>query len=343
MAGIRYFCSRTLSAIMIRYLQPILVFGFLFLCFSSCKERNEIYPPVPWVTYFYEKENIAPRPVSAILLNEKEHFEWYGSLNDKGLVNYNGYDWKEFFDAENSSVPFDSVTSIVQDKNGLVWVSWKSGLANFDGSSWKLATEFTGKRVTSLAIQGIGIVWAGLDGDQQTGGLARYSNGNWEFFNPLETGIPSYHVTALAVDHDQRLWIGTSDKGIIHYDNHVWTGIRLDSAEVVPSRINSIAIDPGGIVWAGTASSQLVKFTDAGPVLLYTGTGKPITSLQFQADGKMWIGTAGAGVLTYLNGEWTSYTSANMHLPGDSILTLAIHPEGNILASYPDGHVIYFK
>jgi ligand-binding sensor domain-containing protein len=319
----------------------ILFIGILIFLLSSCKERNEIFPPVTWTDYFFEKENVPARPVSAILILD-QHTEWYGSLNNQGLLYNNGYEWKAFQMAT-SSIPFDSVTCILRDGNGLVWVSWKSGLACFDGSNWKTIDELKGKRVTSLAVQGVGILWAGIDGDEQTGGLAKLSNGNWSFIKQGNSGMQSSHVTALAIDHDQNLWVGTADKGLIRFDGNYWSQYNLNTLYTVAGRINSIAVDNEGMVWVGTQNSQLVKFTGSQIIYMSTGTGKPITSLVAEAGGKLWIGTAGAGVITLQNGLWSGYTSVNMHLPSDSVLTMALHPDGKVLASFPDGHILYFK
>jgi len=326
---------------MIRYPVFVLFFGILSLFSSSCKERNEIYPPVPWVNYFYEKENVPARPVSAILI-ENDHSEWFGSQGLQGLVHNNGYEWS-IIAQSNSTPPFDSVTCILRDGNGLLWVSWKSGLASYDGSSWTTIGELTGKRVTSLALQGIGILWAGFDGDPQSGGLARLRDGAWKFYKVGATGLPSSHIISLAMDHDQRLWIGSSDKGIARYNGQEWTEFNAGNTGFLAAAINSISIDPEGNAWAGTSASELVKFMNTGPVILSTGTGKPITKLVAGNNGAIWIGTAGAGLLSYQDGKWTNYTMGNMHLPGDSILTLALHPEGNVVASYPDGHLISFN
>jgi ligand-binding sensor domain-containing protein len=257
-------------------------------------------------------------------------------------VHSDGYEWS-ILDQDNSTIPFDSVTCILRDGNGLLWVSWRSGLASFDGTSWKNIPEMTGKRVTSLVVQGIGIIWAGLDGDQQTGGLARLKDGEWKFYNTVTTGIPSSRIISLAIDHDQCLWIGSADKGITSYNGLEWTEYNPENTGFLPARISCINIDADGNTWAGTSASELIQFTKTGRGILTTGTGKPVTSLVTDKDGMLWVGTAGAGVLKYHAGKWTSYTKENSYLPGDSIIAMAIPPDGKIVASYTDGHLINFK
>jgi ligand-binding sensor domain-containing protein len=319
----------------------ILFAGLLLISFVSCKEKNELYPPLPWESYFFGNSQVNSRPVSALLI-ESDHSEWYGSQDDQGILLNNGYDWSEYNNS-NVSVPFDSVTSILRDGNGLLWVSWKNGLANFDGNTWRSIDGLKGKRISNLALQGIGIIWIGILGEQQTGGLARWENGKLDFFTPSNSGLPSSQVTALTFDNEQRLWIGTHDQGIIIYNGVDWITPDLTLIGFIPAAINSLFTDKEGNVYAGTEASQVIKLSGDQIIVLNTGSSSPITSLLVDANGKIWIGTKGGGVLAVSEGIWKSYTAENMHLPGNSILALCKHPDGRILASFEDGHIISFK
>lgn len=323
-------------------------FKQLFIClfipilaFTSCKERNDAYPPAPWTNYFFEKDNLAPRAISAILVLN-DHAEWFGSRGTEGLLYNDGYTWT-VFDQTNTGILFDSITGILMDGNGLLWVSWKSGIATYDGTSWKNIPELSGRKVTSLALQGIGIIWAGIDGNSQSGGLACFSNGSWTLYNPAVSEIPSAHITSVVVDHDQNIWAGSADKGVIRKTGDAWLSFNDVTLSVRSNNFSCLTLDPEGKVWAGNTASQLVKFGGEVPVVFDTGTGKKITSLVAGDDGKIWAGTSGAGLVSFYGSNWISYTTQNMRLPGDTIIALSIHPDGHTLAGFPDGHIIYFK
>jgi ligand-binding sensor domain-containing protein len=309
--------------------------------FLSCKEKNELYPPLPWGYYFFENEQAASRPISAFLI-ENDHSEWYGSLRTEGILYYDGYTWQEM-DNSSVSIPFDSVTSIIRDGNGLLWVAWKKGLASFDGDKWKSIPELNGRRVNGLALQGVGIIWAGIDGDAHTGGLVRFQSGDLKFFTPDNSEIPFSHITSLTIDHDQQLWAGSANKGIAMFNGSKWKTLSCEAMGLAPTRINCLVTDMNGNVWAGTESSHIIKFTGSEHITLNTGTGSPITSLAMTMDETTWIGTNGSGILSLSDNNWSAYTKENMHLPGDSILTLGIHPDGRLLVSFIDGHIVYFK
>ncbi len=308
---------------------------------SSCKERNDVYPPVPWSIYFYEKPDIAPRPYSCILV-ENEHSEWLGGQGCEGLLFSDGHEWN-VINVDNSGIAFDSVTAMLRDGNGILWVAWKSGLACYNGTAWTEMTEFRGRKVTSLALQGIGIIWAGIDGDRNSGGIARFTQDRWEFFTPGSSAIASSRITALAIDQDQKLWMGTADKGFLILKGTEFAGLSFESLGIRPSRINCTCQSPGGTIWAGTASSHIIRMNGDDVNILNTGTGAPVTGLLVSHDGSLWIGTKGAGLLKMLNGKWTSYTKTNSHLPDDTILSLAANPDGTILAGFTDGHILSFK
>ena len=315
------------------------LFCILLLGITSCKERNEDYPPVPWDKYFNNIAGIAPRPVSAILaLND--HSEWYGSQDSKGLVHFDGFHWQEY-SRNITGIPIDSVTALLADGNGLLWVAYKNGLATFDGYTWKNIPELSGLKVTSLALQGIGIIWAGLDGNVPSGGLARFRQGNWDFLNTLNSGIASSHTGCVLVDLDQNIWAASTDKGISRFNGRDWFFENSETLPILSNNFTTLAKDPKGTVWAGTATSELVRF-DSNPVVFNTGTGKPITTLLSSGNGKIWMGTAGAGVVTFDGISWDSYTPWTDRLPGDTVISMTLHPDGKVLASFSNGNIIHF-
>jgi len=322
-------------------LRSVLLLIPLTLLLFSCKEKNDLYPPLPWGEYFYESKGISPRPISFILC-ENDHSVWLGAQDNQGVLFYDGYQWKAF-NLSNTSIPFDSITCILRDGNGLLWISWKKGLANYDGTTWKSVLELEGLCVTSLALQGIGIVWAGIDGNRENGGIGRFEDNRWKFFTPDNSSISSSRITCLVSDHDQVLWIGTTDKGVLSFDGTHWAELLPNNPAFHTARINTLSRSPEGVVWAGTDKSQIIRLLMDSPAFLLTGIGKPINTMSFRKDGSLWMGTSGAGLLSLTKGVWKRYTSGNFHLPGDSILYLCNDPNGRLLVSFPDGHVLTFE
>jgi ligand-binding sensor domain-containing protein len=311
-----------------------LVFS-LFTCFAflpSCKEKNEDYPPQTWSEYSYTGKGIEARDISTIYY-ENDHSLWLGAKEDKGLLHHDGYKWN-VFDKINTGIDFDSVTSIIRDGNNKLWVGWKNGLAVYDGVGWQNIIEFSGLRVTSVAIEGIGYIRVGIKGE--SGGIATLQNDKWSFETPGNTEIPSGNINGLVSDNNQVLWLSSADKGIIRLKNAVWE-IESDGLPLLSKDFTPITKASDGTVWAGSSASQLIHFFDDTYTLLQTGTSKPITSIVVTDDGSIWCSTMGAGLVKFDGSLWSSFSKENEMLPSDDILYLTAANPGVLLFSTPGG------
>ncbi len=309
-----------------------------FAILPSCKEKNDEYPPRTWSEYSYSGSGIAARNISTILY-ENDHSLWLGAQGSEGLLYFDGYTWN-IFDKENTGIEFDSVTSISRDGNDKIWVGWKSGLATYDGSTWQNIHQFSGLRVTSVIVEGIGIIRVGIKGI--SGGLATLRNQEWYFETLLNSEIPSGNINAMVSDQEQGLWMATADKGIIRLKN---TEFEIISAELplLSQDFTSITKAPDGSIWAGSAASQLIHFHNDTYTILNTGTSKPITSIVITEDRNVWCSTTGAGLIKYDGNNWTSYTMENASLASDDILCLSAGSPGYLLFSTVGGKLNLIK
>ncbi|PKL05872.1 MAG: hypothetical protein CVV53_07245, partial [Spirochaetae bacterium HGW-Spirochaetae-9] len=114
-----------------------------------------------------------------------------------------------------------SVASIIQDRQGLVWVAAAGGLYRYDGHSFEVLKPDPG--MNSLASSSIsaviedrkGNLWVGTDG----GGLTRYDAAAGRFerirlSTPEDSerygGNPGDRIAALAQDESGRILIGSA-------------------------------------------------------------------------------------------------------------------------------------
>lgn len=322
-------------------LRKIFIFSTLLTLLASCAEKNDIFPPVPWGTYFFEKSDIPARLISALLI-ENEQSEWYGSQGNEGLIHFDGYEWT-ILNAANTGIEFDSVTAIVRDGNDNLWVGWKKGLAKYDGKVWKEIQEFHGKLVTGIVTQGIGIVWVSMDGGVSWGGLAKYEAGSWTILNPANSPIPSSYIRCMLISPEQVIWLGTADAGLVSYRSGSWNVYDTQETGIKDAAFTCLDIDEEGTVWAGTAKSQLMKISNGISSILETGASSAPTGIATITGGGLYITTQSSGILRFKDGVWSSYTSENIHFPSNEFLFIARHPDGKYLASCRDGHILYFK
>jgi ligand-binding sensor domain-containing protein len=117
--------------------------------------------------------------------------------------------------------------------------------------------------------------------------------GRWINYSPGITGFPgSYPITALTVDNDENLWIGTDGGGIAAYNGLYWTQYTQSNTSngLVSDYVNVLAAD-GDEIWAGT--------------------------------------TAGVSFYDRSTSTWTSYTTANSSLPSNQINGIAFTTIGS--------------
>src|SRR5688572_11357293 len=107
----------------------------------------------------------------------------------------------------------------------------------------------------------------------------------WTIFNDGNSQLPQNTIRCLAVDAQNRKWIGT-DLGLVVYNDTNWT-------------IYTTANTSGGL------------------------TDNSIRSITFDATGNVWLGTFQGGACRFDGTNWTSYTVANSGLPDDFVKGIA--------------------
>lgn len=154
----------------------------------------------------------------------------------------------------------NTINTILQDHNGLVWFGTSDGLNKFDGTN---VTVYTHKSSDS-------------------------------------TSIPSNNITALLEDRSGRLWVGTSAGGLVYYDHrqNKFTSFVGDGIPGRKGQFNVLSLyqDRAGNIWVGTfggyriIDSKTSKVKNVG-VNELIGNGSSVLSFAEGNGNKMWIGT----------------------------------------------------
>lgn len=108
------------------------------------------------------------------------------------------------------------------------------------------------------------MVWIGHSGVWR-GGVTRYDGVTWKTFT-VEDGLASNDVRVIAVDHENNVWVGTSER-LCRYKGETWETFPLDGF-FDHAQINSIEVAPDGRVmigaWGGKVLVSLYMNTVAG-------------------------------------------------------------------------------
>ncbi len=253
------------------------------------------------------------------MLQDSKGFLWLGTFLSYGMYGgvdrYDGYNFVTYRDKGNLDYP----QTLLEDKDGNIWVGTISGLSKIEPLTGKV-TSFQphppvpgnewSNNVLSISEDKQGVLWVGT-----YDGLNKFDKVSNNFIgclrhNDNDPGSLIHNsVNAIYEDKSGSLWLGTGG-GLEKYDFatgkfiHFWknpAGVnklinRWNDSEYW---IQTILEDKSGIFWLGT-SGGLVEFDKiSGSHLLYNGDWHKPTCLSdsyvntiYEDDsGLLWIGT----------------------------------------------------
>jgi ligand-binding sensor domain-containing protein/signal transduction histidine kinase len=244
----------------------------------------------------------------------------------------------------------ESITRVLQDRQGYLWVGTQAGLNRFDGYRVTVFKNDPGNPhslldnyVQALYEDAAGRLWVG-----SKGGLDRYDPATGGFIHQtIKAG--NLAVVHIIGDGGDGLWLVTSE-GLLHLDiksGRVRTlrHVPADPDSISDDRVNAVVRDKSGNLWIGTASGLemlppgAAKFVHLTP-RSGTAPSNNITALSVGPDGVVWVG-AMAGLQA-----WRADGGTPRRLPstafgglGDQRVNVLLHDSGGTLwvGTHEDG------
>lgn len=191
----------------------------------------------------------------------------------------------------------DSVTDIVQDTRGYLWIATTDGVSRFDGArftSYGVPEGLPHARVHALLEGRDGTWWIATQG-----GLARFipdrpADGLAFETVALGPGGPQ-PVFSLHEDRDGRLWAGSAGRLFVREGGQAGGRFRevgLDALPGRPQSIDAFAETPDGSLWIGTQQGLLRRLPDGRtsfqPVLPHHGDDR-VLDLEVDRQGRLWV------------------------------------------------------
>jgi ligand-binding sensor domain-containing protein/signal transduction histidine kinase len=148
-------------------------------------------------------------------------------------------------------LPADSVTAVVQSRDGFLWIGTSAGLVRFDGVKFTEVRpavspmhNLTG--VTALCEDDAGALWIGT----QENGLFRLAGGVIVHYAKQQLGLLSENVTCLAADGHGQVWVG-SHAGLSVWSGHVFRSFAKPDG-LPDDSVSGINVARSGTVWITT-------------------------------------------------------------------------------------------
>ena len=256
------------------------------------------------------------------------------------------------YNTANSGLPYNGVTALAIDAQGIIWVGtgrWYAfvggGLAKFDGENWTVYNTANSRLPnndhTGLAVDDQGNVWCGTES-----GLARFEGANWTRYNTGNSGLPHNRAWATAFDAQENLWIGTAGSGLVKFDGANWTVYNTSNSGLPHNGVGPLSFDAQGNLWIGT-DGGLAQFGAQNWTVYKTGnSGLPhnhIWALAIDAQDNIWVGTYGGGLAMFDGRSWAVYNTSNSGLPHNHIWALAIDEQGNVWCGTESGGLAVYR
>jgi ligand-binding sensor domain-containing protein/signal transduction histidine kinase len=267
----------------------------------------------------------------------------------------------------------NALTSLIQTRDGYLWVASWAGILRFDGVRFTpVAENLPNVHARVLLEERDGSVWVGTSG----GGVFRWRSRIVQAYTTAQ-GLAGDDVHALARDADGRLWVG-SDAGLSVIagdristwrreqglpDKHVvglaagrdagmWVAtprgvcaVRSGSPRCLsappqsgpPSAILELA---DGRLMVGTIGTGVYEASAATPLLPACGgclVGRDVTALLEAREGGVWLGLGWGGGVALLRDDRVTHYRASDGLPPFPVVSLYEDPEGSLWIATDNG------
>lgn len=265
---------------------------------------------------------LLPQSSVISLQQTRDGYLWVGTM--KGLVRFDGLHPEVFYEA-------DTIVDLFEDRRGNLWVGTeKSGVRVIhDGVVKEMEFEGGPAWLVSAAEDASGAVWLYA----KDGRLARVLNGRLENTWPLDLGRSG--CRAVVADESGQIWIGT--------DTRLYRVVSDLRTKEFDLRLQPVPV-PGkqDFLWARKAGGFWQFAADRIWICDTNGAGRefasyawnqgqtPITSVNEDALGNLFVGTLGSGVYCFDAAGAVTRIGGEQGLNHETILSVTMDREGSL-------------
>lgn len=233
-------------------------------------------------------------------------------------------------------LPQNAVTSVLQTKDGYIWVGTYSGLARFDGVHFTVFNSgntpaLRSGRVTSLFEDPAGTLWIG----SELGELTAYDSGS--HFRAIDIGLAlgRRKIIAISVDQAGDMWLADAEGMLMRLND----GLRLEPKSGNATNMVNVASDSRGNIWV--LRNGMASALEQGRLIPQFGgylTNTYVQGVCSSRQGGIWV--ASDGKLQRQNPSLT--TNGYGAAPWDMVpLTALLETSASMLAAGTQDHGLF--
>lgn len=264
-------------------------------------------------------------------------------FSGRGFSRFDGREWRNFDRGNHPEIGSNDVGRVAIDLQNRKWFgTWGNGVVLLEGDSsysqfrppeylsGSTASNINYAAVSDIAVEPSGTLWI-LNWNSIKGLplVAVTSDSVWTYY-PSPGGIRS--LNRIAVDSENRKWIGTDNDGVLILDDAGTPADPADDPEIQSitetdglesNTITALAVDHDGTVWIGTDDGlYYYSFGSLRQINLYYQDA--VTALMVDGVNNVWVGThIGVGYFSASTYASFHFTDANSPLVSDQITSLA--------------------
>lgn len=205
--------------------------------------------------------------VRALIFDETQNL-WMGTVG--GAVQVTDEGWS-VYNINNSPIGSNNINNIFVEETGIVWIGTvNGGIAKKEGNQWTIYKNsnsgLADNTVLDFATDMAGDLWFTTPAQ----GLGRFNGNTWQYRITANSNIPTNSLTALQLSKNTGIkYIGSTDKGIIRWDNSlVFDSFTVVNSAVPDNYVTCLLLYNDTTLYAGTQSGGLVKFIDTSAAKL---------------------------------------------------------------------------
>jgi len=237
-------------------------------------------------------------------------------------------------------LPQNTVSAILQTRDGYLWLATAGGLVRFDGLRFTVFDKGNTKGLTSVRFSALfedaeGSLWIGTE----DGGLTRYRNGSFTTYT-TQHGLPHNRIWSIWGDQSGRLLIQTST-GVTRWQNEQFFPYPAGPAGLITE--TCYRVQSGAFWCVDTAGLHKIQDDRVRTYTIRDGLSSlKVSAVYEDREGSVWIATRDAGLNRLQGDKFTQYTTRD-GLPKEQVQSIYQDIQNNLWLATLGGGLSQFQ